>query len=321
MTHLSRGDAGSGGSRSPLIEPGAVDVAAYLTEKGALVDAFLDERLPAADSGPGKLHEAIRYCVFARGKRFRPALAIATCEAFHGRTEAVLPAAAAIELIHVSSLVHDDLPCMDDADLRRGKPSCHRAYGEALAVLVGDWLLAFPFEILSCPSMGALLRPEQCCITGQEIARSVCSSGIVAGQVADLEAERRQIGLDELQRLHVHKTGALIRAAVRCGLVAAGVPFADLDAHARFAEQLGLAFQVADDILDVTADEATLGKPVGADNANNKSTYVSLLGLDGARRVAEETAAQAHALLTELPPGSDPSVLHALVDFVVGRGS
>jgi geranylgeranyl diphosphate synthase, type II len=296
-----------------------MDVPRYLSDAGARVDAYLDANLPPASTGPGRLHDAIRYCVFSGGKRFRPAVALAACEAFGGQESACLPGAAGVELIHVSSLIHDDLPCMDDSDLRRGKPACHRAFDEATAVLVGDWLLTRPFELLSLAAEEGALPLASAAAMVHELSRAVCTEGIVDGQVADLDAEGRRLSLDELRRLHSCKTGALIAAAARCGLVAAGVKAPELAERAAFATHLGLGFQVVDDILDVTGDEASLGKPVGADDDNDKCTYVSLLGLDGAREMARQAAAEAHACLDALPAGAEPAVLHALVDFVICR--
>lgn len=308
-----------GGGHCPPIA--LIDITTYLEERGARVDSYLDTVLPAASHAHGRLYEAVRYSIFAGGKRFRPALCIASCEAFGGLTEAALPAAAALELIHVSSLIHDDLPCMDDSDLRRGRPSCHRAFAESLAVLAGDWLLCFPFALVAEAGESAGVESARTLRLVRELAEAVCRAGIVEGQAEDLDAEARHISFEALRALHARKTGSLIRAAARCGLISAGVPLDDVVRFAAYAEPLGLAFQIADDILDVVSDESTLGKPVGADDANQKSTYVSCLGLEGAQEMAARVAVDAHRELDALPDWVDTRVLRALVDFVVDRRS
>jgi len=294
-------------------------VADFLEHQGARIDAFLDSALPAESSEPAELHRAVRYTVFAGGKRFRPALAIATCGALGGDDEACMPAAAAIEMIHVSSLIHDDLPCMDDSDVRRGRPSCHRAFGESTAVLAGDWLLVHPFELVAQQAELGVFPASVAVDVTATLARAVCSSGIIAGQVEDLSSESRVIGPDDLERIHVLKTAALIEASAGVGAAVAQAPTALRDAARRSARALGLCFQVVDDLLDVVGDTEALGKPTGADERQSKNTYVSLFGVDGAQRRASNLAEEARSWLSVLPSSEWLERLRELVDFVLRR--
>ncbi len=287
--------------------------AAYLARESDRVDQYLDAVLPPVSQRPERLHEAIRYTVFAGGKRFRPILVNTVCAALGGDPEASLPGAAAIEMIHVSSLIHDDLPCMDDSDTRRGRPSCHKAFDEATAVLAGDWLLVFPFELLG--------RQEGAGRVMGAIARAVCSQGIIAGQVDDLAAESRRISLEELERIHALKTASLVEACARVGALAAGASDALCAAVTRSASALGRCFQVVDDILDVVGDAEELGKPTGADSEHEKSTYVSFFGLDRARQIADDLAREAHDSLAPLAGTEATQRLHELIDFVLERSN
>lgn len=292
-----------------------MDFESVLEERSAEIDRVLGDLLPPAETYPSSLHQAIRYSVFAGGKRFRPVLALEICEALGGDPSLCLVPAACIELVHVSSLIHDDLPCMDDADFRRGKPSSHKTFGEALAVLAGDWLLTFPFQVLSQPSPTVEARFRII----HELARSIGSFGIVAGQVVDLEAETAPTDPDTVRYLNIFKTGALIEAAARIGAIVAGADPQTLSTVTDFGALVGLAFQVADDILDAIGDAAVIGKPVGADAEHQKQTFVSVHGLDGARRLASEMARDAHAKLREFPHLNRTATLAALVDFVIER--
>ena len=279
----------------------------------------LERLLPPASVLPAALHEAMRYAVLGGGKRVRPLLVYAAGEAADAPPEALDAAACAVELIHAYSLVHDDLPCMDDDDLRRGKPTVHVAYGEATAMLVGDALQALAFEALA----GALRAgAPAAAVVGMvtELAQSAGSQGMAGGQAIDLAAVGRRLALDELEGMHRRKTGAMLRVSVRLGaLCGASVLPARLEALTRYGEAMGLAFQVVDDILDVEADSATLGKTAGKDLANDKPTYVSLLGVDASRRKA--AALLDDALDALAPLGPRARRLRELAELIVLRRS
>jgi geranylgeranyl diphosphate synthase type II len=279
------------------------------------VDRALDEILPRPEGPAARLHEAMRYAVFGGGKRLRPLLAIAACEALGGREDDVLTAAAALELVHTYSLVHDDLPAMDDDDLRRGRPTVHKAFGEAEAILAGDALLTLAFEVLATtpPAAPAPRRAEAVAV----VARRSGVAGMVGGQLADLEAERKPAALATLEWIHRHKTGALLQASAEVGAIHAGASPADRTALARFAGALGLAFQIADDILDRTASATALGKTPGKDERSGKATYPALIGIEASRREAERLVAAARA---EIPASvRDRAILDALARYAVDR--
>ena len=250
-----------------------------------MINNALMSRLSVEPSGAGeaKMLEAMRYSVENGGKRIRPMLTLEFCRMCGGSVEAALPLACAIEFIHTYSLIHDDLPCMDDDDMRRGKPSSHIKFGEANALLAGDSLLTFAFQ-----SAG-----EAEDIPADAVARASGCAGMIAGQVQDLENENKTVAADDLRSVDILKTGELIRCACQLGCIAAGADDMKLEAARVYAENLGIAFQIVDDILDVTSDEATLGKPVGSDAENCKNTYVSLLGLEEAKKIAAELTRKA----------------------------
>ncbi len=258
------------------------------------VDAALDKFLTAT-AGPSELlQEALQYSLLNGGKRLRPLLVYATGQALGANLNHCDRPAMAVELIHAYSLVHDDLPAMDDDDLRRGRPTCHKAFDEATAILVGDALQTLAFEVLADEQQPAALAMVK------TLAQASGTQGMVAGQMLDLQGEGKQLGLDDLQRLHSHKTGALIRAAVRMGALAAGAKAEAFNTLDAYATALGLAFQVQDDLLDIQGDEATLGKKTGADALLNKATYPSLLGVEGAERHAQALVKQACDRLNNL---------------------
>ncbi len=281
----------------------------------AAVDATLDEWLPRPDAPPTRLHESMRYSVFAGGKRVRPILAILACRAAGGSDDAAMPGACAIECIHTYSLIHDDLPAMDDDDFRRGRPSNHKAFDEATAILAGDALLTVAFEIATTRSA----KPETAAAVARELALAAGWAGMVGGQMADLEAEGADPSEETLNFIHPRKTGALIRAAVRCGAIAGGADEDQLAALTDYAEKVGLAFQIADDILDVTATSEELGKTAGKDAATQKLTFPAVLGLDKSRSEADRLAAEARAVLAPLGAAAEP--LGNLADFIVTRTS
>ena len=276
------------------------------------VHAMLERVLPPASEPPTRLHEAMRYAVLNGGKRIRAVLVLATGEALRADAERLEPPACAVELIHAYSLVHDDLPSMDNDDLRRGVPTCHRAFGEATALLAGDALQTLAFETLArIPShdAGEMVR---------ELARASGSRGMAGGQAVDLESAGRALTHEQLERMHLHKTGALIRASVRLGALSAEAREPDvlvrLDEYARC---IGLAFQIRDDVLDVESETATLGKKQGADAALDKPTYPSILGLEASK--AHARALHERASKTLAPLGRDADFLRALSGFIVNR--
>jgi geranylgeranyl diphosphate synthase, type II len=261
---------------------------AYLTEKNKLVEDCLDRWLPSEDSVPAQLHQAMRYSLFAGGKRIRPVLTIAAAEAVDGDINKVLPAAAALELIHTYSLIHDDLPAMDDDDYRRGRLSNHKVFGEATAILAGDALLTFAFELLVRESLIAGVEAEKINFALLELASAAGTFGMIGGQAMDLSAEGQKVNLNGLETIHKCKTGALLRAAVRIGAGVSGANQAQLQGLTSYAESLGLAFQIKDDILDIEGESQKLGKQAGSDLLKDKSTYPSLLGLQEAKRLLNQ---------------------------------
>jgi geranylgeranyl diphosphate synthase type II len=281
---------------------------AFLAEKAAKTEAALERHFAEWVGAPAELLDAMRYSLFAKAKRLRPALALGAADIVLGDDTPALPAACALEMIHTYSLIHDDLPAMDNDDLRRGRPTAHKAFGEATAILAGDTLLTMAFDIAAIPGNCAVIH---------ELARASGPLGMAGGQFLDLEAEGKRIDLAALRRIHALKTGALIRAAVRVGALLAGARPEALDALSRYGEWLGLAFQIADDILDETGDAAAMGKPSGSDVLNQKATYPSILGMDRARAFAEEAAVEAQRALSGFGPEAD--VFRQLADYVIHR--
>lgn len=291
------------------------DLAQYLGAQAERCSHWLSSALPTAVPGSEDLIAAMRYSLLLGGKRLRPILTLAAAEACGAVTPATAAAAVAVEAIHAYSLIHDDLPAMDDDALRRGKPTCHIAYGEATAILAGDALQTLAFSHLATTTASAEIRLALIeCLSG-----AAGALGMVAGQALDMAATDKTISMAQLETLHRHKTGALIEAAVLMGAISVGEQDpARLAALTLYARAIGLAFQVQDDILDVTGDTATLGKQQGADQDLNKSTYVSLLGLAAAQQHALKLATEAEASLAEFGPGAD--ALRALARYVVQRG-
>lgn len=269
----------------------------------AAIDAALEQILSRNPLTPHRVLDAMHYSVFAGGKRIRPCLTLAFCQLCGGDPMAALPFACGIELVQTYSLIHDDLPCMDDDDFRRGKPSCHKQFDEATALLAGDALLTMAFESLS----QAELPPERVVKAVEIFSRLIGVVGMIGGQEMDLEAENPDTrpDLDTLRALCARKTCALLQASCQLGVLAAGGTEEQLSAAGEYAYQLGMAFQIVDDILDVTADPEKLGKPVGSDAANGKVTHVTLLGLEGASQEADRYTARALELLERFP-GSEP---------------
>ncbi|HEY6839125.1 MAG TPA: farnesyl diphosphate synthase [Geobacteraceae bacterium] len=297
-----------------------MDLKNYLKERCQLVDEALDRYLPAADEMPVSLHKSMRYSVFAGGKRVRPILMLAACEAVGGKPELAMPAACAMEMIHTYSLIHDDLPAMDDDDFRRGNPTNHKVFGEAVAILAGDALLTEAFILMSDPQWCRQVERERVLAVIREIGLCAGSYGMVGGQVVDMESEgNRDIDLATLQYIHTHKTGALIKAAVKAGALLGGADAAGVDAMTRYGEAIGLAFQIADDILDIEGTTEELGKDAGSDEARGKATYPALVGLVEAKRRAAELVDMAFQALA--PFGDKAEPLKEIATYIVNRKS
>ncbi|MEZ5065145.1 MAG: polyprenyl synthetase family protein [bacterium] len=292
-----------------------IDVHELLARAAARVEPALIEAVPKLEGPLGRLHESMRYSLLAGGKRLRPAICFAACEAAGGAPEDALPAAVALELIHTYSLVHDDLPCMDDDDLRRGRPTNHVVFGEALAVLAGDGLLTRAFGVLAEAGFPPARRIEMVAV----LAEAAGSRGMVGGQALDLAAEGTEVDLPTLQYIHTHKTGALFVASCRLGGIAAGAGETERAGLDRFGERIGLAFQIVDDVLDETSTPEQLGKGTGKDQSRGKATYPGLIGLAESRRRVAELAREAEEVAREFgPPGAS---LAALARFVGERTS
>jgi farnesyl diphosphate synthase len=293
----------------------AQDFPAWMKAVQAGAEAALDRFLPAASQVPAKLHEAMRYTVLGGGKRVRPLLVHASGALFGADADALARAAGAVEMIHAYSLVHDDMPCMDDDDLRRGKPTVHVAYDEATALLVGDALQAQAFEVLA----GTATVPAARLVTMVRLlAGAAGSAGMCGGQAIDLDSVGVSLTLDQLERMHQLKTGAMLRVSVLLGALA-GRDLAphEQEALAAYSRAIGLAFQVVDDVLDATEDSATLGKTAGKDAADNKPTYVSILGLAPSKALAEQLRREAHDALA--PFGEQALRLREIADLIVQR--
>lgn len=289
-------------------------IADYLEQKAQLIGHELENRLPYTNQRPVLLHEAMRYSTQAGGKRIRPILCIAAAESLGKQAHEILWPALALEIFHTYTLIHDDLPSMDNDDLRRGKPTCHKVYGEANAILAGDALLTLTFEWLARHEP---LPPHTTSDFILELATAGGHAGVIAGQVEDLAAERTTPDRETLDFIHRHKTGVLIEAAVRIGAMCGGAHGESLAAYGEYGRHIGLTFQIADDILNVTSNPEALGKGVGTDAARGKTTFVSLCGLDEAIRLARAEAEMAKAALRKL--NADTRMLAALADYMVDR--
>jgi geranylgeranyl diphosphate synthase, type II len=287
----------------------------FLSETRALVDAELDRLLPAESIAPSKVHAAIRWSVFAGGKRFRPILLLAVGETFGAARDELLATACALEMIHTYSLIHDDLPSMDNDDLRRGRATCHVRFGEATAILAGDALQTLAFKTLSeDEKLSAAKRVRLI----SEVARAAATpDGMVAGQACDLEAESRDVGADELEKIHRLKTGALIIAAARCGAIIADATGNELVAVTEYAAQLGLLFQITDDLLDITATAEAIGKTPGKDMRSKKATYPALYGIEATRKHLAHAHERASDSLNSVDRPTE--LLRAVADFILKR--
>jgi geranylgeranyl diphosphate synthase, type II len=292
-----------------------MNLKAYLKSHQKEIDRALDRYLPKATVKPATLHKAMRYSLFAGGKRLRPILCLAAAEACHGKIENALPLACALECIHTYSLVHDDLPSMDNDDFRRGRPTCHKVFGDGIAVLAGDALLTIAFEIVS--KANPALRYDMSILLG-EVAVAAGSQRLIAGQVADLEAEGRKVNRGQLRYIHENKTAAILATSVRLGAMSANAEPKKLRAITNFGHGLGLAFQVIDDILDVTQTSEMLGKSAGKDIAARKATYPAVIGLEKSRAEARRLTLEAHDALS-IFGSREAESLHALANYLLER--
>ncbi len=299
-----------------------MDIQRYLREKKEIVDEALERYFSepeATDSKigyPSSLHQAIRHSLIDGGKRIRPILSIASFEAVGGKGDGILPFACGLEMIHAYSLIHDDLPAIDNDDYRRGKPTCHKVFGEAIGILAGDGLLTEAFGLMTKPSSG---DPAIILDIVNEIARASGIYGMVGGQVADIESEGRKVDYPTIQYIHTHKTGALILASVRTGVKLGGGDVETLKAFTHYGERIGLAFQIVDDILNVEGKAELLGKNTGSDLFKNKATYPSLLGIEESKRRASELMESAINILNPFGPEVEP--LKEIARFIVLRES
>jgi geranylgeranyl diphosphate synthase type II len=296
---------------------GSVDLKAYLEHRRALVEEGLKRFTPGEETLPPELHEAMHYSLFAGGKRLRPILTIAAAEAVGGRAEDVLPVACAFEYIHTYSLVHDDLPAMDDDDLRRGRPTCHKVFGQAMAILAGDGLLTEAFALLTNPAYVAHLDPRLLRMVIHEIALAAGSQGMVGGQAVDIQSEGKAVELPFLHYIHTHKTGALMLCTLRAGAHLGGATAAELEAITQYGKAVGLAFQIADDILDIEGEEALRGKKGGGDVTRGKATYPALVGIDEAKREAQRLLEEALNAIASFDQRADP--LRDIARYIVSR--
>lgn len=302
-------------SQTSTTAPAEYDLAGFLSRCRTLVDAELDRRVPAETTEPTTVHSALRWSLFAGGKRFRPALLMAVGETFGATPQKMVSTAAAVEMIHTYSLIHDDLPSMDDDDLRRGRPTCHRQFGEATAILAGDALQTLAFETISQDDR--LSAPARVWVIAELARGAGTPSGMVAGQAHDLAAESRSVTGAELESIHSLKTGALIVAAARCGAVIAEASEAEIASISEYAARLGLLFQITDDLLDVTATAEDLGKTPGKDVRSQKATYPALYGVDVTRQRAVAAHESACAALEAI--ARPTTLLRAIADFILQR--
>jgi geranylgeranyl diphosphate synthase type II len=302
-----------------------MDIKKYLQEKKMIVDSALERYFPNPPEGEGEvkpsnsLHKAIRHSLLDGGKRIRPILSIAAFEAVGGKGDHILPFACALEMIHTYSLIHDDLPAMDNDDTRRGKPTCHKMFGEAIGILAGDGLLTEAFKLMTVRSTWDDPSNDKALILDvvHEIAQAAGISGMVGGQVADIESEGKEVDLPVLQYIHTHKTGAMILASIRVGARLGGAGEETLRAFTRYGERIGLAFQIIDDILNVEGKAIALGKCTGTDLSRGKATYPTLLGLEESKRRATELLQLAVESLKPYGPGADP--LREIARFIIAR--
>jgi geranylgeranyl diphosphate synthase type II len=295
-----------------------VEIKRYLKEKKEIVDSALERCFPRETESPTTIHKAIRHSLFAGGKRIRPILAIAAFEATGGKGNEILPYGCALEMIHTYSLIHDDLPGIDNDDFRRGKPTCHKAFGEAIAILAGDALLTEAFKLMTDrPDRHHRLDESLILDIVNKVAQAAGILGMVGGQAVDIESEGREVDLPTLQYIHTHKTGALILVSIQIGAMLGGAREETLKALTHYGERVGLAFQIADDILNVEGKAALLGKNTGGDLCKGKATYPSLFGIEESKRKAMELVTLAVDALS--PFGAEGDPLRGIARFIISR--
>lgn len=296
-----------------------MDIADYLKGKKRVIDEALKHVISKETDFPQSLHKAMRYALFPGGKRIRPILAIAAFEIIGGRGDGILPYACALELIHTYSLIHDDLPALDNDDYRRGKLTTHKVFGEAMAILAGDALLTEAFRLMSTQGLEGEVDPRVAIEAIGEISRASGSAGMIAGQVVDIESEGKTVELPVLEFIHTHKTGSLILVCVRVGGRLAGATDVEMDALTRYGEAIGLAFQITDDILDVEGSGASMGRPPGVDSARNKVTYPALLGLEESKGKFNELIGKAIEAMDLFGDRGEP--LREIARYIGSRSS
>ena len=296
-----------------LDSPSTFDLSQYLGDRSRQVEAALDRSLPVVY--PEQIYEAMRYSLMAGGKRLRPILCLATCEMISGHADVAMPTACALEMVHTMSLIHDDLPAMDDDDYRRGQLTNHKVYGEDVAVLAGDALLTYAFEYIATQTKGA--EPAQVLQVVAQLGKAVGAAGLVGGQIVDLASEGTVVDAKTLTFIHMHKTAALLEVSVTAGAILAGANSAVVESLRRYAQRIGLAFQIVDDVLDITSTSETLGKSVGKDVAAQKATYPSLWGLEESKKKADQLVAEAIAELTDFGEQAQPLI--AIAQYITAR--
>jgi geranylgeranyl diphosphate synthase type II len=294
-----------------------VDIHAYLDQQRQRVDQFLEQSLPDTLRDPDILYESMRYSLLGGGKRVRPILTIAAAQALGYDNDAMLPFAASLEFVHTYSLIHDDLPAMDDDDYRRGRLTNHKVFGDGMAILAGDALLTMAFELCSRDEGDHVLTVGQQLTIVRELAFGSGHQGMVGGQVMDIQAENQEVELAQLQKIHSHKTGQLIRAAVRIGGIIGGASSIQLQSLTGYAEDIGLAFQIADDVLNMVGTREELGKDAGTDEKRGKKTYPSFFGIDGARQLGNECVERAVNRLESFDHQADP--LRHMATYIMMR--
>jgi len=296
-----------------------VDIHQYLDQQRQRVDRYLEQSLPDSLRDPEKLYESMRYSLLGGGKRVRPILTIAAAQALGYDHDAMMPFAASLEFVHTYSLIHDDLPAMDDDDYRRGRLTNHKVFGEGMAILAGDALLTMAFELCSQDESRSGLSASQHLQIVRELAYGSGHQGMVGGQVMDIQAENQEVELAHLQKIHSHKTGKLIRAAVRIGGIIGGASSTQMESLTGYAEDIGLAFQIADDVLNMVGTREELGKDAGTDEKRGKKTYPSFFGIDGARQLGDECVERAVKRLESFDHQADP--LRHMATYIMSRKS
>lgn len=289
----------------------------YLAEKRALVENALEEYLPTAETYPSLIHKAMRYSVFAGGKRLRPILLLMTAEMLQQDLSCMMFAAAAIEMIHTYSLIHDDLPAMDNDDLRRGRPTSHKVYGEAIAILAGDALLTLAFQVMADPKQTQYCSPSAILTATHELATAAGTFGMVGGQVMDIQAEQRQIERSELEYIHTHKTGKLITVALKMGAILSDATLSQLEVVTMYGKKVGIAFQIVDDILDIEGNVEELGKNIKSDLQKQKATYPAMYGIEQSKTKARNLINDAKTSLDIF--GDQAYYFYQLADFICSR--